>query len=127
MIDTGGSSSASSLRGADLRGGRLAGHGGFSARWSEYGGAARSCIGGARRLADAKTSKGRAGVDLGVGVPGGPEAGCLAAGSRADTPALQDGGFSDDEEGIERGREQSGGARGASLRGGRPTGGRELL
>jgi hypothetical protein len=30
-------------------------------------------------------------VGLGVGVPGGPEAGCLTAGSRADTPALQDG------------------------------------
>src|SRR5215210_1658678 len=37
------------------------------------------------------------GCGIGCGRPGGPEAGCLAAGSRADTPALQDGGFDGEE------------------------------
>src|SRR5215210_3456969 len=60
------------------------------------------------------------GCGIGCGRPGGPEAGCLAAGSRADTPALQDGGFDDDEaERREGGSSSASSLRGADLRGGK--------
>ena len=47
----GGSRLRSAPRGVKLRGGKLRGPRWLYRRWSEYGGAARSCIGGARRLA----------------------------------------------------------------------------
>ena len=71
---------------------KLAGRGGFTARWSEYA-CARSLHRAGHGGSQAQNIRRAGGCGNGVGVPGGPEDGRQAGrSSRAATPALQDGG-----------------------------------
>ena len=74
----------SAPRGADLRGGKLKGPRWLYRRWSEYA-PARSCIGGARRLAGPLHQMDGRVWNRGVR-PGGPEAGCSRPQAPGRTP-----------------------------------------
>ena len=114
----GGSRLRSAPRGVKLRGGKLKGPRWLYRRWSEYA-PARSCIGGARRLAGPLHQMGGRAWNW-VGAPEDRRPAFHGRRLRSGHPAFQDGG-SDGEEAERRegGSSSAERLRGADLRGGK--------